>query len=286
MKTAVITGGNSGVGKAVATSLATKGYRIIIHGRDAQKTKDAAEEIKTKSGNNNVEYIALDISTIKGMKELAEAIKQKTNSIDTLVLSTGVILPKQIITADGLEAGFAIQYLSRFTVTQLLMQELKNGHARIVMMGAPLLKNATIFFDDIALKNNFTMMKALAQEMLANHLFVQEFAKRNPGNDVVMNIAHVGITKTGIMRHSNFFLRGLVNLFGQSPEAAAKNFVYLATDEAANFSGYFLTKPGKPSVKEKIQQDPVVAEKLWNKSLELIKPVLQQQSNPSELHLA
>ena len=274
MKTAVIAGGNSGIGKAVATDLAKKGYRIIIHGRDASKTQQAADEIKTQSGNTNVEYISADVSTLKGMKELANAIKQKTNSIEALVLSTGVILPKQVITPDGLEAGFVIQYLSRFALTQLLMPELKNGHAKIVQVGAPLLKGATIFFDDIALKNNFTMMKALAQEMFANHLFVQEFAKRNSNNDVVMNLAHVGIAKTGIMRNSNFFLRTLVNIFGKSPEASAKNFVWLASDDAANFSGYFLTKPGNTSVKEKIAHDPVIAERLWNKSLELIKPIL------------
>src|SRR6185503_9862284 len=167
-----------------------------------------------------------------------------------------------------------IQYLSRFALTQLLMPELKKGRARIVMMGAPLLKGAKIFFDDIAMKNNFTMMKALAQEMFANHLFVQEFAKRNPSADVVMNIAHVGIAKTGIMRNSNFFLRTLVNIFGVSPEKAANNFVYLASDDSANFSGYFLTKPGKPSIKEKVAHDAGVAERLWNKSLELIKPVM------------
>lgn len=274
MKTAVITGGNSGIGKAVATELAKKGYRIIIHGRDVSKTKEAAEEIKTASGNNKVEHITADVSVIKGMKELADAIKQKTNTIDVLILSTGVILPNHVITADGLEAGFAIQYLSRFTLTRLLMQELKNGKARIIHIGAPKLKNAQIFFDDIALKNNFTMMKALGQEMLSNHLFVQEFAKRNPGNEIVMNMAHVGIAKTGILRHSNFFLRTLVNLFGSSPEKAAGNFVFLATDPAANFSGYFLKKPGKPEAKEKIQYEAGIAERLWNKSLELINPIL------------
>ncbi len=274
MKTAVITGGNSGIGKATATALAKKGYKIIIHGRDVEKTKKAAEEIKNKSGNNNVEYISADVSTLKGMKALVDDIKQKTTKIDTLVLSTGVILPKQIITEDGLEMGFAVQYMSRFALVQLLMPELKSGHAKIVMVGAPLLKGATIFFDDIALKNNFTMMKALAQEMFANHLFVQEFAKRNPGNDIVINIAHVGIAKTGIMRETNFFLRAMVSLFGKSPEAAAGNFVFLASDDNTNFSGYFLTKPGKPGVKEKVQHDPAIAERLWNKSLALINPHL------------
>jgi len=274
MKTAVITGGNSGIGKATAMAIAKQGYRVIIHGRDLVKTERAADEIKTESGNHNVEFISADVSSIKGMKELADAIKQKTKSIDALILSTGVILPRQIITTDGLEAGFVVQYLSRFAMVQLLMSELKKGKARIVSVGAPLLKGATIFFDDIALKSNFTMMKALAQEMFANHLFVQEFAKRNPGNDVVMNIAHVGIAKTGIMRQTNFFLRLMVDLFGKSPATASKNFVFLATDEKADFSGYFLKNPGKPEDKEKVQHDPAIAERLWKKSMELIKPII------------
>ena len=126
MKIAVITGGNSGVGKAVATEFAKKGYRVIIHGRDEAKTKLAAEEIKTISGNINVEYICADISVLTGMKALADGIKQKTDTINTLVLSTGVILPNRVVTADGLEMGFAVQYMSRFAVVQLLMAELKN----------------------------------------------------------------------------------------------------------------------------------------------------------------
>lgn len=271
MKTAVITGGNSGIGKSVATALAKMNYRIIIHGRDHNKTISAAREIKEHSGNQRVEFISKDISTIRGMKELANEIKQKTDSIETLVLSTGVILFNHILTPDGLEKGFAVQYLSRFAITNLLMAELMKGNAKIVSVGAPIMKGAKIFFDDIALKNNFTMLRALGQEMLANHLMVQEFARRNPDCKVVMNIGNVGIAKTGIVRNLNPVFRLLLNLIGQSPEKAARNFVYLASDPAVTFSGFFLKKPGRPFIKEKIQQDPRVAEKLWEMSLNLIR---------------
>lgn len=270
MKTAVITGGNSGMGKAAAIELAKLGYRVIIHGRDELKTQFAAAEIKAASGSSHVEYVTGDVSLISGMKALAAAIRQKTNSIEVLVLSTGVILPKHVVTADGLEAGFAIQYLSRFAVAHLLMEELTRGKAKIVVVAAPKLANAKIFFDDIAFKTGFTMMKALGQEMFANHLMTQEFAKRNTGGEVVMNIMHVGIAKTGIMRETNFFLKAMVNVFGKSPQKLTGNIVYLATDESVNFSGYFLKKPGQPSVKEKLEYDPEVSEKLWMRSLEWI----------------
>src|SRR5437870_553126 len=99
MKTAVITGASSGMGRATAMELSKLGYKVIIHGRDAAKTKQVADEIKAATGKE-VESITADISSVKGMKELASAIKAKTDTIDALVLSTGVILPNQVITAD------------------------------------------------------------------------------------------------------------------------------------------------------------------------------------------
>jgi NAD(P)-dependent dehydrogenase (short-subunit alcohol dehydrogenase family) len=271
MKTAVITGASDGMGRATAMDLAKMGYRIIIHGRNADKTRAAAEEIKAGSGNQNVEFIVADISGIKGMKKLAAAIKEKTSSIEVLVLSAGVILKDQVITEDGLEAGFAIQYLSRFALIQLLSQELKKGKARIVMVSTHKMGSAQIYFDDLALKNNFTMMRALGQESYAHHLFTQEFAKRNSDNTVVMNMLHVGISKTGIARDANFFFKALVALFGKDPKKLTGNIVYLATSPEVNFSGYFLPSPGKPAVKEKLSYDPALAERLWNKSVELIR---------------
>jgi len=270
MKTAVITGGNSGMGKAIALELAKKNYRIIIHGRDKEKTNMALAELKSLSGNSNIEAIVEDISSVKGMKELARKIKAQTNEIHALVLSTGVILSKHELTDDKLEKGFAIQYLSRFAVTQLLLEELMRGKAKIVLVGATKIRNAKIYFDDLALLSNFTMLRAMAQEMFCNHLFVQEFAKRYNADSMVMNMGHVGVASTGIARHMNFIFRLGLKLLAQSAQKAAANFVYLASDDTVTFSGYFFKNPKSNQVKEKINYDAALAEKLWNRSLELI----------------
>ena len=104
-KTAVVTGGNSGIGKAAALALAQKQFRVILHGKDPEKTLLAAREIRDISGNQQVEGISVDISSVRGMRKLSDSLRQKTDSIEALVLSTGVILPKQVFTPDGLEAG-------------------------------------------------------------------------------------------------------------------------------------------------------------------------------------
>ena len=269
-KTAVITGGNSGIGKAIALELAFKGYRIIIHGKDAEKTKTAAMEISKISGNARIDYIAIDISTVLGMKNLASAIKSKTSSIDALVLSTGVILSKHILTQDGLEKGFAIQYLSRFATVQFLMDELMKGNAKIVLVGASKLWNAKVYLDDIALSKNFTMFRAMAQEMYCNHLFVQEFAKRYPNGPLLINMGNVGVSPTGITRNMSFILRWMVKLIGRSAEKVAKNFAYLASDPQVDFTGYFLNNPANKKSKTKIGYDDQTASQLWEKSMFLI----------------
>jgi NAD(P)-dependent dehydrogenase (short-subunit alcohol dehydrogenase family) len=211
------------------------------------------------------------------MKELSDAIKQKTDTINALVLSTGVILTKYVLTPDSLEAGFAIQYLSRFALTRFLTPELERGSARIVLVVAPVIPGAKIWLEDIALKKNFTVLRALKQEMFANHLFVQEFAKRYPGNQVVMNCANVGFAKTGILRNVPFFVRFIYRLFAKSPEFAARNFVFL-TGEQINFSGYFLKKPGHPEKKNKIAYDERTAEKLWALGAEFISDYADSNS--------
>lgn len=273
MKTAVITGGNSGIGKAAAVQLAQKGYRVIIHGRDVEKTKQAAEDIKKRSGSQHIDFVTADMSLIKGMKAFADAVKEKTDTIHALILSTGVILTKHIITEDDLEKGFAVQYLARFASVQLLLPELTKGNAKIVHVGASVLPSATIFFDDIALTKNFTMFRAMAQEMFANHLFIQEFSKRYPQNNMVMNMGEVGVAKTEITRNLNFFLRLGVAIIGKTPEKTAKHFVALVSDDAITFSGYFIKSNGKIQNRTKIIHDSAVAERLWNKSMELISTV-------------
>jgi len=270
-KTVVITGGNGGIGKATAVALATKGYRVIIHGHHPQTTMDAYEEIKLRSKNSQVEMIVGDMSSVAGMKNVSRAIMDKTDKIDELVLCTGKIMPKRVLTADGMDTAFATQYLCRFATVQSLMPLLKKaGQARIAHAGAPTMKKASIHFDDLSLKNNFSMIRSMGQAMLSTHLFVQEFAKRHTDNTVLMNMHHVGIARTGIGRETNFFFRTLIKTAGTTPDKAARNTVYLSDNNEVNYSGYFLPKPGKPQVKQHINFDPAVAEKLWNVSMELV----------------
>ena len=85
MKTAVITGGNSRVGKATAIALSTLGYRVIIHGRDTAKTAQALTEVNAHSPDKNADAVTGDMSTVAGIKKVAADIQKLTDVIDVLV---------------------------------------------------------------------------------------------------------------------------------------------------------------------------------------------------------
>ena len=88
-KVILITGASDGIGKETAKALAKQGHTIIMHGRNPQKTKSAYEEVKTKSDNNNIEYLVADFLSLAEIKRFADNIKQKYDRLDVLVNNAG-----------------------------------------------------------------------------------------------------------------------------------------------------------------------------------------------------
>lgn len=270
-RTIFITGGTGGIGKAAAMALAQQGNDLIIQGRDASKGKIIADEI-SKINGSTCKFIQADISTVDGIKGLAAEAKKLTNKIDILIHSTGTLNSDKIESKDGLDQGFTVNYLTKFMLDNLLLDELKRGEGRIIIVGAPLMKSAAIHFDDLQMKNKYSLTKAMGQSMLAVHMHAQELAKRNASLSV--NIVHPGLVKTGILRNTTGGMKFFFNVFGplisNSAEKSVVNIMALANSEKPE-SGYFYPKVAKPTVKNKINLDTNIATKLWDESLKISK---------------
>ena len=197
-KTIVITGGTGGIGHAAAIAFAKQGNNIIFQGRDAEKGNEMAEELSKMNGST-AKFIAADVSTIDGIKALVVEVKKLTNKIDVLIHSIGTFNSERRETKDGLYESFTVNYLCKFMLDHLLLEELKRGEGRIIIVGVPLMKNAAINFDDLQMKATYSFMKSRSQNMLAVHMHVREFTKRN--NSIPINIVNPGYVKTGIYRN-------------------------------------------------------------------------------------
>lgn len=266
-KTIVITGATGGIGYATAIAFAKQGNDIILQGRNAEKGEKIARELSKMNGSS-AKFIAVDVSTIDGIKALATEIKKLTNKVDILIHSTGTFNSERRETKDGFYESFAVNYLCKFMLDNLLLEELKRGDGRVIIIGGPLKEDTTINFDDLQMKTNYSLMKSRGQNQLAVHMHAQEFSKRN--NSILINVVNPGLVKTGIDRNvkgtMKFLMRLLVPLIGNSTEKAIVNIMELAKTNS-KLSGYYYPKVAKPEAMEKINLDVSVASKLWDESM-------------------
>lgn len=132
-KVCMVTGATSGIGKATAMGLAKMGATVIILGRSQERGATALTEIKTESGNPNIELMLANLASQADIRQLVETFKQNHDQLHVLVNNAGIYLSQRTVTAAGIEMQFAVNYLAPFLLTNLLLDALKaSAPARIV----------------------------------------------------------------------------------------------------------------------------------------------------------
>ena len=136
-KTVVITGGNAGIGKATAIALAKKGAKVVITSRSEGKASAAVAEIQKASGNQNISFVLIDLSSQKSVRKAAEELKSKCPKIDVLINNAGCYVSDLQLNEDGIEMQFGTNHIGHFLLTNLLMENIKAaGKARIVNLAS------------------------------------------------------------------------------------------------------------------------------------------------------
>jgi len=125
-KTAIITGGNSGIGLGAAIHLARRNANVIIACRDQKRAHDAVQYIQTRSGNKNVSALSIDLCDLKSVERFASEINSNDDiDIDYLILNAGGLFPSSSKTKDGLCMNFQVNYMSHWYLTNLLLDRIK-----------------------------------------------------------------------------------------------------------------------------------------------------------------
>lgn len=280
-QTCLITGSTSGIGKATAMQLAEKDWHIIIHGRKDHECRKVRDEIIEKTGNKNVEYIVADLSLMKEVERMADEVHKRFPNLNILVNNAGSFSMERVITKEGIEFTWAVNYLSRFLLVDRLLDLLKkNAPSRIIDVAGAYHASGEIHFEDIKLEKNYSYQTANNQAKLANVLFTYKLAERLKGSNIVTNCLHPGFVNTGsILRVPGVpgfykLMYKVMSIFSKSPEQGAETSVYLASSqEAGEVSGkYFIDKKEVKSAPQ--TYDRILQDKLWNFSEAMIKKAL------------
>ncbi len=274
-KICVVTGANSGIGKATALELAQMSATVVMVCRDRARGEEARSEITTKSRNNAVDLLQADLSSQQSIRQLVEHFKQRYTHLHVLINNAGAAFTGRRETVDGLEMTFAVNYLAPFLLTNLLLDVLKaSAPARIVNVSSASHKSGYIQMDDLQGEKHNRSMRAYPQSKLAIVLFTYELARRLQGTGVTANCLDPGFVATNIgQTGASLPVRLLIKLigsFGTSPEKGAKTSIYLASSpEVEGVTGKYFVK-SLPKRSAAISYDESLQRQLWEQSAKLV----------------
>src|ERR1700722_11024493 len=278
-KTVVVTGGNSGIGFETAVALASRGARVLITARNADKGRAALAAIAQRvGGDSRAQLVVFDLADLASVRRGAAEILEQAPRIDVLVNNAGLVLTERAETVDGYEATFAINHLGPFLLTNLLLDRMTASAPSRVVNVASTAHNAArkgMPFDDLQNTHRYRGMRVYGQSKLANILFTLELSRRFADKGLTANSLHPGTVRTGYGGDGDargFLAFGIkiASPFFLSPAKGARTSIYLASSpEVEGISGEYFVKC-KPRKPRRWAQDPEAARRLWEVSEELV----------------
>jgi NAD(P)-dependent dehydrogenase (short-subunit alcohol dehydrogenase family) len=274
-KVCLITGATSGIGQVTAFELARQGARVIVVGRSVERCASTLHEIRAATGATEVESLVADLSSLEEVRRLAREVLNRAPRLDVLVNNAGAMYWKRTESVDGIEMTLALNHLSYFMLSNLLLPLLKaSAPARVVSVASDAHKGTAVNFDDIEAKARYSGWQAYKQSKLANILFTYELARRIAGTGVTANTLHPGFVRTRFLqvfdeRRAGWFIKKLADLVAISPERGARTSIYLGSSpEVEGVSGRYFVKE-HPTESSPQSRDQAAAERLWKLSAQM-----------------
>jgi len=282
-RTAVVTGGNSGVGRAVSESLLEDGYRVVLVCRSQERGEAARETLAGIRGGEAVELELADLSDLEAVGALAERLEARHAAIHALVNNAGTYRARLERTPAGLEVTMATNHLGHFALTTRLKHALERGGARIVNVSSNGHRSARLRragLDAIMRGEAWNGgIQAYCDSKLANVLFTFELGRRWATAGVVANALHPGVLATRIWNQNAnalSLLMRLVKPFMKSPRVGGDAAFALAADPAheETTGRYFEVRDDAEADGD--AYDEALARELWETSERITDAVLRK----------
>ena len=275
-KLVVISGATSGIGYVTARKYASQGANLLCINRNPEKSEALKSEIENEFGVQ-CDYKIAELSSLQEVHQLAEELRNMTESIDVLIHNAGVYLTKRELTSDGLEKVFMVQHLASFIINYILFDKLKSQEkARIILVNSEGHRFAAwgLRLDDLNWeKRRYSGLKSYGSAKLSQLLSMIVFDELYKDSHVTMNAMHPGAVKTETGQENGviyrWYKKNILDRTLRPVDISADSLYYLgASKEIEGVSGKFFNLttqevPAPPAL------DAETAYELWEKSIEL-----------------
>lgn len=265
MKTILITGTTSGIGKITALELAKAGHRVVMANRNSKKSAMVRDEIIKVTGNDRIDILDLDLASKESVENCTKTFLATYPSLDILINNAGLMSNDEVITDDGFELQFAVNALSQFQLTLELVPALEvAAPSQVIFVTSLMHKFGKLDFGSFKGWDRYSSSGSYGQSKLAMTMLACELAEQLRDRHISVNSLHPGAVNTGILNNYSAFSQLLLKLFFVSPERGAKTSLYLASMNPASMpTGEYFDR-GKKGKAHKLATDSTARKSLWN----------------------
>jgi len=286
-KTIVITGANAGTGFEASRIFLSKGAKVVMLNRNAEKSTAAIEKLKQEFGADaDVSFVRMDLSVLASVREAAAEIIKTVPRIDALICNAAIAqVPTQQLTTDGFESQLGTNHYGHFVLCGMLFQRIEESQGRIVVVASLGYKMGlkTIQFDDMNWDKNYSANPAYSQSKLAQMMFAYELQDKvkAAAKNVEVYVCHPGSSATSLISTSGGLATRIVfKLMSMSPmvqsaEKGAYPELMCATEDGLEQRALYgptgrmeWVGPVGQGTLEPYAYDKAVMDKLWSRSEE------------------
>jgi NAD(P)-dependent dehydrogenase (short-subunit alcohol dehydrogenase family) len=270
---AVVTGATSGIGLDAAHRLAALGGTLVLVCRDEQRGVPARDAVRAASSNPDVHLVTADFASLTQVREAGERIAREWPRLDALVNNAGLASLRRTLTEDGFELTLQVDHLSHFLLTNLLLEPLRAGRARVVTVASGAHRHGKLrrmgLEEILRGLGAYRGLQAYSDAKLANVLFTLELARRERGRGITANALHPGTLSTGIWDRNPgwpYWAAKLLKPFMEKPAVGGRAAAWLASDPALEGVTGTYFRQRTPAAAHANAHDEALARELWDVS--------------------
>jgi NAD(P)-dependent dehydrogenase (short-subunit alcohol dehydrogenase family) len=272
-KTVLITGGTGGIGAETAAGLARMGATVVVTGRDRARGEAAVDRIRRAANNGRVELLLADMERQSDVRRLAAEVSAAYPRLDVLINNVGYLGPARRLTADGVEATFAVNALAPLLLTELLVTPLAAASGRVINVTGGML-TGRLDLQNLQAERGYLGIATYSHAKLAMMALSYEQARQLADTGITLNVAYPGAAATAMTAGMTpamvpGWMRLIWPIFrvimgGARPARAARSSIYLASSpEVAGVTAAYYDTNSRPTPWPRPVLDDRLRRELW-----------------------